>query len=95
MATTAWKKRRKRRNRRDQTHKQKNLIRHRALIEEHPLRLYRSGALAALFGTDPSTIWRWRKNGTLPPPDAKIGSLEAWTHQLIAGLLGKRGANHV
>jgi hypothetical protein len=33
----------------------------------HPFELYRPGRLAQLFHVDPTTIWRWQRDGTLPP----------------------------
>jgi predicted DNA-binding transcriptional regulator AlpA len=62
-----------------------------AQTSPHPLKLYRRGLLAALFGVDQCTIWRWRKNGTLPPP-VEIGSVVGWTQEMIEPLLKQRPA---
>lgn len=50
----------------------------------HPFRIYRTGRLADLFDVDPSTIWRWRRDGFLPP-FAKIGGVEGLTGIQVEG----------
>lgn len=59
----------------------------------HPLQIYRSGRLAQLFDTDKSTIWRWRKDGTLPP-FTKIGGVEGLTGQQLLDLYAGCGEAH-
>jgi predicted site-specific integrase-resolvase len=54
-----------------------------------PLRLYRPSRLAKLLDVNPSTLWRWRKNGVLPAPVC-IGGVHGWTHDQIAKLLSNR-----
>ena len=54
--------------------------------QAHPLRLYRVGRLAELFDVDRATIWRWSKDGTLPPP-IEIGGIHGWTEQQVQTLL--------
>ncbi len=55
----------------------------------HPLRIYRPGRMADLLDVDPSTIWRWRRDGVLPPP-VKIGGIEGWTDEQVRAILAQR-----
>jgi predicted DNA-binding transcriptional regulator AlpA len=55
----------------------------------HPLRLFRTGRLAALIGVNESTIWKWRKSGVLPPP-IQIGSIHGWTEEQVRELYARR-----
>ncbi len=48
----------------------------------NPFRLYRTGRLAKLLDVDPSTIWKWRQNGTLPEP-IQIGGIKGWSEQQL------------
>jgi predicted DNA-binding transcriptional regulator AlpA len=53
-------------------------------------RLYRTMRLAKLFDVNATTIWRWKNNGTLPPPDVKMPGFEAWTEEQIQGVIKQR-----
>ena len=57
--------------------------------DSHPLRLIRPSRLAELLDVNPSTIWRWRKAGILPPP-SRVGGVEGWTEPVIQELLDQR-----
>jgi hypothetical protein len=62
----------------------------RARLQEahpHPYALYRTGRLAELFDVDPSTIWKWRKTGVLPP-FKEIAGVRGLTGKQLAKLLG-------
>jgi predicted DNA-binding transcriptional regulator AlpA len=61
--------------------------------ECHPLRLFRPTRLARLLGVDPSTIWRWRKTGVLPPP-VEIGGIIGWTEEMLRDVLHNVGVRH-
>ncbi len=34
--------------------------------------------LARRYRRDPITVWRWQRNGKLPPPDIEIGGRKGW-----------------
>jgi predicted DNA-binding transcriptional regulator AlpA len=51
-----------------------------------PLKIVRPSRLARLLDVDPSTLWRWRKEGILPPP-VKIGGISGWPEQQLRQLL--------
>jgi predicted DNA-binding transcriptional regulator AlpA len=55
-------------------------------ISDNPLRLYRPSRLAALLDTDETTIWRWARDGVLPPP-VQVAGIKGWTHEMIRKLL--------
>ena len=60
-------------------------------VPAHPhdpdaLRLYRPSRLAALFDVDQSTIWRWRKDGTLPP-FTQVGGISGLTEEQVAEVI--------
>lgn len=40
--------------------------------------------LAHRYGVDRTTIWRWRQQNRLPPPDVKIGPHDGWRATTIA-----------
>jgi len=54
-----------------------------------PFRIYRTHRLAELFDVDPSTIWKWRQNGTLPEP-VRIGGVHGWTEDQLEELFARR-----
>lgn len=56
--------------------------------DAHPLRLFRPTRLARLLGVDASTIWRWRRDGVLPPP-VEVGGITGWTEEQIREVLHK------
>lgn len=58
--------------------------------QPHPLRFYRVGRLAELFGVCRETIWRWEQNGVLPP-FRRVGSLRGLTEQQVQQVLEQRG----
>lgn len=61
----------------------------RPLQRPNPFRLYRTERLAELFDVDPSTIWRWRKSGELPPP-VEIGGVHGWTEEQLREVIERR-----
>jgi predicted site-specific integrase-resolvase len=46
-------------------------------------RKLRATDLAARYGADPRTIYRWRKTGVLPPPDFIINGAPFWSEEVI------------
>jgi hypothetical protein len=46
-------------------------------------RKLRATDLAARYGADPRTIYRWRKAGVLPPPDFIINNAPFWDEESI------------
>ena len=56
-----------------------------------PFVLFRPARLSELLDVDRSTIWRMRRNGTLPEP-ITIGSITGWTYSMIEDLLAWRSA---
>lgn len=58
----------------------------RTALADHPLRLYRPSRVAALFDVDQTTVWRWKRDGILPPP-IEIAGVSGWTHEQLATLL--------
>ena len=48
-----------------------------------PYRIFRTNRLAELFDVDPSTIWRWRQDGTLPQ-FVKVGGVSGLTEVQLA-----------
>lgn len=71
----------------DQRHKraaQKERLR--SALADHPLRLYRPSRVAALLDVDLATVWRWRRDGVLPPP-VEIAGIKGWTSQQLSKLL--------
>jgi DNA-binding transcriptional MerR regulator len=57
-------------------------------LRGNPLRGYRTHRLAELLDVNPSTIWKWRKRGILPPP-IRIGSIDIWTEAQLEALFKK------
>lgn len=51
--------------------------------QAHPLRVYRPGRLARLLDVNPSTIWRWEKDGVLPRA-IEYGGVRGWTETTLA-----------
>jgi hypothetical protein len=58
-----------------------------AVIGDHPLQLYRPGRLARLLDVHLTTLWRWRKDGLLPPPVQVGPNVRGWTYEQVAHLL--------
>lgn len=52
----------------------------------HPFALYRTSRLAKLFSVRRETIWKWRRDGVLPP-FTKIGGVEGLTGEQVERLL--------
>jgi hypothetical protein len=46
-------------------------------------RKLRAADLAARYGADPRTIYRWRKTGVPPPPDFIINNAPFWDEATI------------
>lgn len=60
------------------------------VVRTSPLRLIRPSRLAQLLDCDPSTVWRWRQDGTLPPPIVICG-IKGWPeHELVKWLEARR-----
>jgi predicted DNA-binding transcriptional regulator AlpA len=59
---------------------------HAEVAQTSPLKIVRPGRLACLLDVDPSTVWRWRKNGILPPP-VQIGGICGWPEHQLRQLL--------
>ncbi len=60
----------------------------RELPQLHPLQLFRVGRLAEIFDVDPSTIFRWRKEGVLPP-FREVGGVRGLTGEQITEVYNK------
>jgi len=45
--------------------------------------------LAELLDVDPSTIWKWEKNGTLPKP-IRIAGVHGWTEEMLTEFFAAR-----
>ncbi len=58
----------------------------RAAVANDPLRLFRPSRLAALLDVDEGTIWRWKRDGILPPP-IEIAGVTGWTLMQVQELL--------
>jgi predicted DNA-binding transcriptional regulator AlpA len=56
-------------------------------VSDHPFQLFRAGRLARLLDVSPITVWRWRKDGVLPPPVWVGPGIRGWTYQQVAHLL--------
>ncbi len=56
----------------------------------HPLRVYRLGRLAKLIGVDPSTLWRWERDGVLPPRIQIGPGVKGWTEEMLKEVLDQR-----
>ena len=56
------------------------------------LKLIREHRLAKLFDVDPSTIWRWKRDGILPEP-IKIGGIVGWPEHQLLDLLARHQAS--
>lgn len=70
--------------------KKRRLDRVRLDYHPHPFRFYRPTRLAKLFDVDVSTIWRWEKDGILPPA-VQIGpGVRGWTEDRLKKLLDER-----
>jgi predicted DNA-binding transcriptional regulator AlpA len=62
------------------------------VVRTSPLRLIRLSRLAQLLDCDPSTIWRYEQDGTLPPP-IQIAGIKGWPeHELLKWLEKRRAA---
>jgi hypothetical protein len=59
------------------------------VMRSSPLKLIRPGRLAQLWDVDPSTIWRYRKDGILPPP-VQVGCIEGWTEDQLKAVMRPR-----
>jgi predicted DNA-binding transcriptional regulator AlpA len=60
------------------------------VMRSSPLKLIRPGRLAKLLDCDPSTIWRWEDDGTLPPPIV-IAGVKGWPeHELLEWMKARR-----
>jgi predicted DNA-binding transcriptional regulator AlpA len=57
----------------------------------NPFTIFRPQRLSELLDVDRSTVWRWRRDGTLPEP-IEIGSIRGWTFAQIEHLLAQRSA---
>jgi prophage regulatory protein len=58
----------------------RNASRFASMREEHPMTRYVSaGQLAERYGVDKSTVWRWAKNGTIPPPTKFSDQCTRWS----------------
>lgn len=58
-------------------------------FRSHPFKIYRVKRLSELFDVDPSTIWRWHRDGLLPPAIQFSPQVKGWTEDQIAELLKK------
>jgi predicted DNA-binding transcriptional regulator AlpA len=58
--------------------------------EPHPLRIFRVGRLARLLDIDPSTLWRWVRDGEWPPPIEIGRGVKGWPEAQIKDLIEKR-----
>ena len=56
----------------------------------NPLKIIRPLRLAELLSVDPSTIWRWRRDGILPPPTQISDTVCGWPETKIAELIRSR-----
>jgi len=52
-------------------------------------RYLRDTTLAEIYDVDRSTIWRWSRNGTLPPPVKLSAGVSRW---LASSIRNHRGA---
>jgi hypothetical protein len=55
----------------------------------HPLQIFRPGRICKLLDIDKSTLWRWRKQGILPP-FVTVGGIEGLTGEQLQTLLAQR-----
>jgi hypothetical protein len=58
-------------------------------LPAHPFAFYRTDRLAQLFDVRRETVWRWRRDGVLPP-FTKIGGVEGLTGEQVQRLLEQR-----
>ena len=61
-------------------------------VRSSPLKLIRPGRLARLLDCDPSTIWRYEQDGTLPKP-VVIAGIKGWPEHELLKWLEKRRAS--
>jgi predicted DNA-binding transcriptional regulator AlpA len=52
------------------------------------LKFVREHRLAKLLGVHPSTVWRWRKNNTLPPA-SRVGRIVGWWENELVDVLAQ------
>ena len=55
----------------------------------HPLGLNRTRRLAQILDVSRCTIWRWRREGVLPP-FTKVGGVEGLTNEQLAEVMKAR-----
>lgn len=48
-----------------------------------PNNIYRTSGLAKLLNVSRTTIWRWTRDGVLPPPSGKWGKIPYWIYKDI------------
>src|SRR5262245_57397480 len=53
-----------------------------ATLSVHPLRLYRPTTVCELLSIDPSTLWRWRRDGLIEQP-IRVGTIIGWTNEQL------------
>jgi predicted DNA-binding transcriptional regulator AlpA len=61
-------------------------------VRSSPLKLIRPGRLAKLLDCDPSTVWRYMQDGTLPPAIV-IAGIKGWPEHVLVKWMEKRGAS--
>jgi predicted DNA-binding transcriptional regulator AlpA len=52
------------------------------------MKFIRVSRLARLLDVDQSTLWRWRRDGVLPPP-VRIGGIVGWPEHQLLDVLAK------
>jgi hypothetical protein len=60
-------------------------------FKSNRFKIYRVKRLSELLDVNGSTIWRWRRNGTLPEPAFKQGNIQGWTEQQLEPLFKQFG----
>jgi hypothetical protein len=63
-----------------------------AIKNADDLKLHGICSVARLVGRHPSTVIRWVKTGTFPPPDVVIADRQHWTTRTLREFT--RGAKH-
>lgn len=61
-------------------------------VVETGIGILRTGELAAALGVSRQTLYEWRKDGIIPEPDIKVGTITGWSGGAVRELLRPKPA---